>query len=470
MEMQMSDIAVKNQIKNKRQKAKAKLQCINPNVAGIDIGSRFHFVAVGAEFDEQPVRRFSSFTNDLYCLADWLQKCGVKSVAMESTGVYWIPLYDILESRGFEVLLVNARHIKNVPGRKSDVQDCQWLQQLHSYGLVRGSFRPREDITTLRTYLRHREMLVKCAASHVQHMQKALMQMNVQLHHVISDITGQTGMRIIEGIINGTHDPKELVKYRDERCHASEDKIAEALTGHYRSEHIFSLKQAWQLYKIYQQQISECDQQIAKVLDDLRSHGPKSGQNPPKPRQKERYNNNQPRIDIRGPLYEMTGEDLTQIDGIGSHTALRIISEIGYDMSRWPSAEHFTAWACLTPRNKITGGRIISSKTLPSANRVAALLRMAAQSVGRTQTALGAFYRRLAVRIGKAKAITATARKIGMHVYRVLANGLQYNDIGADAYDCKFKKRVLINMQRRAKNLGFKLVPIENYCVTEVVS
>lgn len=442
-------------------KTKDAFHRMNPDVAGIDIGARFHMVAVPEDRDKESVQRFESFTNDLYRMADWLKQCGVKSVAMESTGVYWIPLYDILEHCGFEVLLVNARHVKNVPGRKSDVQDCQWIRQLHGFGLLRGSFRPTEDITALRSYLRHREVLVRYAASHVQHMQKALTQMNVQLHHAISDITGQTGMAIIRAIVAGTYDPKELARHRHVRCHSTEEKIAEALTGNYRPEHVFSLKQALHLYDIYQQQIAECDQQIESVLNELRKSGPKTGAEPPPPRRPERPRNNAPSIELRGPLYEVTGGDLTQIDGIGSYTALRLISEVGRDMSRWPDAGHFTAWAGLTSRNKITGGKIISSKTQRSANRVAYLLRMAAQSVGRTQTALGAFYRRLGARIGKAKAITATARKIGEHVYRVLACGMLYKDPGADAYDRQHKTRVLANMRRRAKTLGFQLVPIQ---------
>jgi transposase len=440
---------------------KAKLQCINPDVAGVDVGARFHLVAVPEDRDEQPVRRFESFTNDLYRLADWLQACGITSVAMESTGVYWIPLYDILEYRGFEVLLVNARHVKNVPGRKSDVQDCQWIQQLHSYGLLRGSFRPSEDILAVRSYLRHREVLVRYAASHVQHMQKALTQMNVQLHNVISDISGRTGMAIIRDIVDGIVDPRQLAQHRHGRCRASEEQIAEALTGHYRPEHVFSLKQALYLYDTYQAQIDECDQMIEAALDHLRKQGPKAGTPPPPPRRQEQRTGNQPTIELRSPLYEMTGGDLTQIDGIGSYTALRLVSEVGCDMSRWPDAGHFAGWACLVPRNKITGGKLISSRTQSSANRVGYLLRMAAQSAGRTQTALGAFYRRLSARIGKAKAITATARKIAEHVYRVLACGMHYKDPGADAYDQQQKTRVLKSIRRRAKNLGFQLVPIE---------
>lgn len=451
----------KSRTRRRRSKRKGELECINPDVAGVDVGARFHLVSVPEDRDQQPVQRFESFTNDLYRLADWLEACGVKSVAMESTGVYWIPLYDILEYRGFEVLLVNARHVKNVPGRKSDVQDCQWIRQLHSFGLLRGSFRPTEDILTVRSYLRHREVLVRYAASHVQHMQKALTQMNVQLHNVIADITGQTGMAIIRDIVGGTVDPKQLAQHRHGRCRATEEQIAEALTGHYRPEHVFSLKQALHLYDTYQQQIAECDEQIEAALNHLRRQGPKAGTPPPPARRREQLKGNEPRIELRSPLYEMTGGDLTQIDGIGSYTALRLVSEVGHDMSRWPDEGHFTAWACLAPRNKVTGGRLISSKTQSSANRVGYLLRMAAQSVGRTQTALGAFYRRLGARIGKAKAITATARKIGEHVYRVLARGMHYKDPGADAYDQQQRTRALRSMRRRAKNLGFQLIPIE---------
>lgn len=450
----------KKQKKKSKRKSKEILEKINVDVAGVDVGAETHFVAVPADRTDTPVRKFRSFTADLQKLADWLAECGIKSVAMESTGVYWIPLYEILEERGIEVLLVNARHVKNVPGRKTDVLDCQWLQQLHTYGLLRRSFRPPLDVTQLRSYLRHRENLVEYAAHHIQHMQKALTLMNIQLQNVISDITGQTGMRIIHAILSGNHDPHRLAKFRDGRCRASEETIANSLTGNYRPEHLFALKQAVDLYEFYQEKIKECDVEIEKVLNRLGDDGPTN--DPPPPRQKtKRRGKNQPSFDIRAPLYKCTGVDLTQIDGIGSHTALRVISEIGVDVTAWPTEKHFTSWLTLAPRNKITGGKLISSTTQRSANRVAKLLRLAAINVGKTSTALGAFYRRLGARAGKAIAVTATARKLAILIYRMLKHGMQYQDPGADFYDAKYRSRVVKNIRKRAKTLGFQLIPLQ---------
>jgi transposase len=446
--------------KNRKRKLKEILEKVNVDVAGVDVGAETHFVAVPTDRVDTPVRKFRSFTADLHKLADWLAECGIKSVAMESTGVYWIPLYEILEERGFEVLLVNARHVKNVPGRKTDVLDCQWLQQLHTYGLLRGSFRPPQDIAQLRSYLRHRENLVEYGAHHIQHMQKALTLMNIQLHNVISDITGQTGMRIVHAILSGNHNPHRLAKYRDGRCRASEETIANSLTGNYRPEHLFALKQAVDLYEFYQQKIKECDAEIEKVLNKLGDEGP-TNDPPPPPQKTKRRGKNQPSFDIRSPLYKCTGVDLTQIDGIGSHTALRVISEIGVDMSAWPTEKNFTSWLTLAPRNKITGGKILSSKTQRSANRVAKLLRLAATSIGKTSTALGAFYRRLGARAGKAIAVTATARKLAILIYRMLKHGMQYQDPGANFYETTYRSRVVKNMRKRAKSLGFQLIPLE---------
>lgn len=452
--------------KSKRQLDK--LSKLKPNAAGIDIGSEVHYVAVPEDRDETPVRNFRSFTGDLYRLADWLKECRVDTVAMESTGIYWIPLYEILEERGFEVMLVNARHVKNVPGRKTDVLDCQWLQQLHCYGLLRGSFRPSDHITALRSYVRHRENLVKGAATHVQHIQKALGLMNLQLHNVLSDVTGQTGMRIVRAIVAGTRDPKELAKHRDRRCRASTESIVKSLTGHYRDEHVFAMKQAVELYDYVQQKIAECDAAIENELRKLAGDGPDSGKEMPTAR-KSRRSKNEPSIDIRSLLYRRTGADLSQIDGIGSYNALRIFSEIGDDMTCWPTEKHFTSWLTLAPRNKITGGKIKSSRTQRSANRVAIILRLAATAVGKTNTALGAFYRRLGARVGKAIACTATARKLAERIYRMLRYGHQYQDPGADYYEARYRQRVLRNLSNRAKKLGFVLVEHETPSATEAV-
>jgi transposase len=412
---------------------------------------------VPPELDEQPVRSFRTFSGDLHQLADWLAVVGITTVAMESTGVYWIPVFEILEARGFEVLLVNARDVKHVPGRKTDVNDAQWLQQLHQHGLLRGSFRPRDGLVRLRAYLRHRERLVEYAASHIQHMQKALMQMNVQWHHAVAAIAGATGMRIIRAIVGGNHDPDQLAKYRDVRCRASEATLRDALTGNYRSEHLFALRQAVELYDIHQAKIAECDVEIESVLRELNA----SRETPPLPLPPTRQTKvcrNEPEFDVRPALYTLLGTDLSQIHGLGPYTVLRLVGECGDDMAKWPTAQHFTSWLSLAPANKISGGRVLSSRTRPSANRAAAVLRAAAVAVGKTQTALGAFYRRLAARVGKAKAVTATARKLAILFYRALRFGLTYVDPGVSAYEARYRQRVIHNLHRRAKSLGFTLV------------
>ena len=434
------------------------LERMNPNAAGIDCGAETHYVAVPPDRDATPVRAFTTFTTDLHRLADWLAACGVTTVAMESTGVYWIPLYEILEARDLEVVLVNARHVKNVPGRKTDVVDCQWLQELHSVGLLRGSFRPTAAIAALRAYLRHRETLVQSATTHVQRMQKALVQMNLQLPIVISDITGVTGLRILRDIIAGQTDPHALAQHRDHRCQASEAEITAALTGHYRPEHVFVLHQNLALFDAYQAQLATCDAAIEAHLLTLTAQAPAPRSPVPAPRTRKKPRNNEPRFEIRRSLHHLTGVDLTQIDAIGPYSALRLLAEIGTDMSRWPTDKHFTSWLTLAPRNKISGGRLLSSRTQPSANRAAIILRMAAMNLGRTDTALGAFYRRLAYRVGKAKAITATARKLAILVYRTLKDGLVYEDPGAAAYDAQHRLRVLRRLRQRAATLGFALL------------
>ena len=437
------------------------LKRINRHAAGIDCGSETHFVAVPAERDHEPVRSFKTFTADLHRLADWLEACKIKTVAMESTGVYWIPIFEILEARGFEVVLVNSRHIKNVPGRKTDVLDCQWIQELHSVGLLRGSFRPAAEIATLRAYLRHREKLVQAAATHIHRMQKALAEMNLQLHNVISDITGLTGMRILRDIVAGIHDPAALAAHRDYRCRASEEKIAASLTGNYRAEHLFTLRQNLEMFDAFQRQIHDCDHEVESLLHSLARKQGNAARALPPPRCTFRCCDNEPRFDVRDPLFRLSGVDLTQIDGIGPYTALQLIAEIGTDMHRWPTDKHFTSWLTLAPKNKISGAKLISSRTQPSANKAAALLRMSAMVLGRTSTALGAYYRRIAYRIGKPKAITATARKLAILVYRTLKGELDYADPGASAYEELHRERTLRNVRNRAKSLGFGLVNLE---------
>jgi transposase len=389
-------------------------------------------------------------------LADWLISCRIDTVAMESTGIYWVPLYEILDARGIVVVVTNARDVKHVPGRKTDVNDAQWLQQLHEYGLLRGSFHPPADIAALRAYLRQRERLLDYAASHIQPMQKALMQMNLQLHHVVSDITGKTGMRIIRAILDGTREPAVLAEFRDVRCKASVETIAQALEGNYRLEHLFALGQAVALYDTYQRHIGECDKQLEAMLVRLRA--PEPPEDPlPAPRYKMPRQPNGLKFDVRSALYAVIGVDLTQIHGIGPYLALKLVGECGADLSKWPTAKHFTSWLCLTPGNKISGGKVLSAHTRRSNNRVTALLRLAAVNVGKTDSALGAFYRRLATRIGKAKAVTATARKVAILFYNTLRYGKDYSDPGASYYEERHRERVLHNLERRAKQLGYTL-------------
>lgn len=434
------------------------LERINHNAAGIDCGSAEHYVAVPVDRDPESVRRFKTFTADLHRLADWLVSCRIETVAMEATGVYWIPIYEILVACGIEVFLVNARHVKNVPGRKSDVTDCEWLRELHSVGLLRGSFRPDQEIVALRSYLRHRETLVQNASTAITRMQKALVQMNLQLHVVIRDIMGMTGLRIIRDIVNGRTDPSHLAKHRDAHCKASEADIAAALTGHYRPEHVFALKQNLEIFDAFQRQIEACDVQIEACLAELAAKAPPPSVPPPSRRSRRYRRSNEPQFDVRTMLHRLANTDLSQLDGIGPYTALRLISEIGTDMSRWPSDRHFTSWLTLAPNNKVSGGRLLSSRTQPSANRAAAILRLAAMSLARTQTALGAFYRRLAYRIGKPKAVTATARKLAVLVYRSLKGNFVYEDPGAAAYDLHHRDSVIRRLRQRAAALGLTLV------------
>lgn len=440
---------------NKGIHASTALAPIHRRAAGIDIGSTFHMVAVPADLDPDHVRSFKSFTGDLNRLADWLVGLGITTVAMESTGIYWIPVFEILEARGLEVVLVNARDAKNVPGRKTDVNDAQWIQQLHTYGLLRASFRPGAEIVALRAYLRHRERLIEYAASHVQHMQKALMQMNLQLHHVVSDITGVTGMKILRAIIGGERDPKVLAAHRDVRCKASVATICEALTGNYRPEHIFALRQAVELYDAYQARLQDCDAEIERTIRALPTKDKAAPLPPPRSRKTQR---NEPRFEVHALLHAMLGVDLTQINGLGPSSALRIVAECGTDMTRWPTVKHFTSWLTLAPGSKISGGKVLSSRTRQSANRAAAVLRLAAVSVSRTTTALGAFFRRLAARTGKAKAVTATARKIAVLFYNTLRHGSAYVDPGANYYEERYRQRSIATLRRRAEALGLTLV------------
>jgi transposase len=437
-------------------KSRAALTITHPNAAGIDIGNASHYVAVPPDRDDEPVREFASFTVDLHRLADWLQDCGVDTVAMESTGVYWIPLYELLDSRGFTVLLVNARHVKNVSGRKSDVLDCQWLQQLMSYGLLRGAFRPADAVCALRALWRQREMLLKSQARHVQHIQKALTQMNIQLANVISDVVGATGQKILRAIVSGERDGHALAALKDVRIHASVDEIAKSLQGHWRDEHLFALKQALALFDFYGTQLSECDRMIEAQLQLLQTH---DGE-PAKGKKRSRARN-APKFDLRVQLFKMCGVDLTRIDGIDVTTALAVVSEIGVDMSRFPTVKHFTSWLGLCPGTKITGGKLLSGKTKRCANRAAQALRLAAAALRSSKSALGAYFRRLCSRMDKPKAVTAAAHKLARLIYTMLTKGEEYTDQGQDYYEERYRERVLRALSQRAAKLGLKIVPVE---------
>lgn len=436
---------------------------INPHAAGIDIGSKSHFVAVRTPTGEMTIKEFDSFTSDLYALSKHLKENKVTTVAMESTGVYWIPLYDLLEEEGFEVKLVNARHVKNVTGRKTDVEDCQWLQKLHSFGLLSGAFRPVEKIRPLRAYSRQRSLLIESMAIHIQHMQKALFQMNIQLSNVLSDVTGVTGMKIIRAIVAGTRDPKVLSQFRSHKCASSFEEIEKSLTGHWKNEHLFSLQQALELYDFYQKQILHCDEKIEEALQELNG-GEKPGDantqnhDDKSPKKTPKFHKNALHFDIKAYLQSITGVDLTKIPGIDGSSALKIIGEIGTDMSPWKSAAHFTSWMGLSPENKISGGKRLSSKTKPTANRVAQVLRMAANTLYRNDSAMGGFLRRMKSRLGAPQGITATARKLAVLIYTMLKNGTEYVEAGLGAYERQYEDRLLKNLKKQAAKLGLSLV------------
>lgn len=431
---------------------------INPNVAGIDLGADTHWVGVPPGRDEVSVRSFGCCTPDLQAMAEWLKHCGVTSVAMEATGVYWIPVFQILETAGFEVCLMNPHLARIVPGRKSDVQDCQWYQQLHSYGLLAGSFRPEDQVCVLRSYLRHRETLIQSRSSHVQRMHKALTQMNLQLHRVISDVTGLTGMKIIRAIVAGEQDPQVLVGHKHPYIRCSDEQLIAALTGDYRPEHVFVLSQELALYDVYEAQIRACDEQVQQCLATFADKSDDLPPLPPRPAGR-RTSRCAPEMDLRDELYRISGVDFTTIDGLEVLTVQTILSEVGLDPTRFPSEKHFASWLGLCPGNHITGGKVKSGRTRKVNNRAARAFHLAAQSVSRSQTALGAFYRRIRARLGGPKAMTATAHKIARLFYRLWTSQEPYQDPGADAYEQRYQQRRLKNLKKKAADLGFDLIP-----------
>jgi transposase len=453
--------------KSKKEKKKVSVndgwESINPNAAGVDLGSKEHWACVPNGRAEQLVRKFGTFTVDLEAMADWFKQCGVTSVAMEATGVYWIPLFQILESRGFGVVLVNARQTKNVAGRKSDVKDCQWIQRLHTYGLLQGSFRPEDLYCVLRTYLRYRDELVAARSTQCQHMQKALQQMNIQLTQVLSDVMGVSGLAIIKGILDGERDPLKLAMLVDRRVRATIPTIQKALVGDYRKEHLFVLKLAFEVYHTYEEKIRACDQEILaetarlpeKVDLALKPLPPRKAG---RPASKDKMLDE----DLRPWLYRKLGVDITAIEGIGVMTGLVFLTEVGPDLSRFPSEKHFTSWLGLCPDNRISGGKVLSSHTRKVINRLSDALRIAATSLERSPSALGGFYRRMKARLGNAEAITATAHKLARIIYRLIKHGEAYVRQGVEDYERKFQERKMQALKKTAIAMGFELVQLQS--------
>lgn len=430
------------------------LRHVNVNVAGIDIGANSIFVCAGLSDGFQQVREFSTFTVDLKSMAKWLKECNVKKVAMESTGVYWIAPYDILAEEGFMVTLVNPASLRAINRNKSDVKDCEWIQELHSYGLLQGSFRPDDHGVTFRGYVRQRDRLIKDSGIQIQLMHKALTQMNIQLRQVLSDIKGLTGLQIIRAIVAGERDPKLLAEYRNHNCRKSKAEIAKALEGNYRPELVFALQQALEAYDFFQSQITICEAKINEVLEAL------SKENEISCGEQQFALESNPN-DRMAKLTDILGVDIAKIPGIDVNIAVRIISEIGTDMSPWKTVKHFVSWLGLCPGNKISGGKILSSRTKPTSNKAAQAFRLAANTLHRSKTYIGAFYRRMRAKFGAAKAITATAHKIAKILYTMIQEKLNYAEAGQDAYEQRYKERTLAKVKRKAAECGYALVKIE---------
>jgi len=448
--------------KKKRKKRARKLIIVNVNAAGIDLGSTEHYVAVppGRDPEGEDVRHFPGHTPGLRKMADWLKECKVETVAMESTGVYWIPAFEILEEAGLEVVLVHAGHLKYVPGRKSDVMDCEWIQQVHTYGLLSGCFRPENEIILLRTLVRHRNGLVEEASHFTLHMQKALDQMNVLVHRAVSDITGKTGMGIIRAIVGGNHDPLSLATYRDPRCQKTPKEIADALSGNFRKDYLFTLKQALESYDHIQKQIEDCDLELEEYLQSFQ---PKIDvMKRPLPKRKgKRHQGNEPKFELRTALYQMSGVDLTQVEGVQAVTALKVLSEIGTDMTPWPTVGHFCSWLGLCSGSRVTGGKSKGGKTRKVVNKVAIALRMAASTLKKSQGPLGHFYRKMKRNLDKAQVVTAVAHKLARIIYSMLKSGTAYS---ADLHVIDpevARKKTLKRMLKNAQKFGYTLVNLE---------
>ena len=438
-----------------KKSAKSEFHLVHPNAAGIDIASDMHFVSVPADRDPTPVRNFGSFTEDLHKIAHWLKQCKIDTVAMESTGIYWVQLYLVLENYGFDVFLVNARHIKNVTGRKSDVLDCQWIQQLHSYGLLHKSFQPTNQIRELRTYMRHRKSLTKAYSTQIQLMQKAFEQMNIKLHNVLTDIAGQSGQSIIKAILAGERDPKVLAELANKNVKASAEELSKSLTGNWREENIFELKQAYETYLFYKEKIGECDSQIEKVLTTLGSI--KTNQSKQfKPRAV--YSKNGLNFNATNYLFEILGIDITKIFGISEVLALEIISETGIDMFKWPTKKHFASWLNLAPNNRISGGKLLKSKKVKKKNKAGQAFLMAAYALQRSDHWLGSFYRRIKSKHGPPIAIKATARKLAYIFYEMIKRGEEFNPTSIVDYEKHFTQKRINYIKNQASKYGLQIL------------
>lgn len=437
------------------------LSQVNPNAAGIDIGAEEIVVCVPGPKNTQFVKSFGNYTADLQAIGTWLKEHDVKSVAMESTGVYWIPLFEELERQEFECLLISSRSLRRVAGRKSDITDAQWIQTLHTYGLLEGSFRPQADLVALRTLLRHRSQLVEHRSPHILHMQKALLQMNVQLSQAVTDVTGLTGQKIIRAILAGERDPHALASLREPGCKKSADEIGKALTGTWREEHLFVLQQSVQLYDFYTQQIQACDEEIERLYGLTRPNWDGGEVQPLTKRKKNSHSKNLPQHadEIRKHLKRISGVDLSLVDGFGVSLAQTVIMEVGTDMGKFPDEKHFCSWLGLAPKHEISGGKVLKNKTLKTKNRAGQAFRMAAQSVKQAECVFGVFYRRLRARLGPSQATVATAHAIARVVYRMLKYRVEYEPLNVNEYQRQYEAQQIKYLKKRAAKFGFQLVP-----------
>lgn len=434
---------------------------INPNAAGVDIGAVEIVGCVSGAGDTQIVRAFGNYTVDLQAIGRWLKEYGVETVAMESTGVYWIPLFEELERQGFECLLISSRSMRRVAGKKSDIEDAQWIQTLHTYGLLESSFRPQAELIALRTLLRHRSQLIEHRSPHIQHMQKALLQMNVQLSQAVTDITGITGQTIITAILAGERDPAKLAALREPGCKKGEEEIGRALTGTWREEHLFVLKQSMEMFDFYTQQIQACDDEIERVYGKTRPDWDGGELKPPSNRKRSSHSKNKPQNpeSIRKHLKRISGVDLSAVDGFGVSLAQTVIMEVGTDMNKFPNEKHFCSWLGLAPKHEISGGKVLKNKTLKTKNRAGQAFRMAANSVKQADCVFGVMYRRLKARLGPAQATVATAHAIARVVYRMLKYQVEYETISVEEYEKKYREQQLKYMKKKAAKLGYQLIP-----------